>query len=107
MISFWKEFVQTTFQRTNFKVTFNNATRPVYRDGNRLLVLDEYHGDLEVLAFQDRPGEAKYLGSQEIDFTMTPGPPGGQPTYRAKLGTFHPGVKPGKVAHKFVLTGSL
>jgi hypothetical protein len=109
MRAFWKGFVQNTFQRTGFKVTFNNATRNVYRDGvARLVVLDEKHGDLEILAFQRRPGDAKHIGSQEINVVQNPpASPTGKPTYRATLGTLYRGVKPGKKPHKFTLVGSL
>jgi hypothetical protein len=89
MRAVWKEFVQKTFQRTKFRTTFNNAERTVYSDGTRLVVLDEYHGDLEVLAMQERPGLAKHLGSQEID--TIPGPLGasGLTTVKeVKLGVF-------------------
>lgn len=103
MIALWKEFVQNTFRRTKFRTTFNNATRTVYQDGNRLLVLDEYHGDLEVLALQLKPGPGKHLGSQEIVSVVVPATGGGKPTLKEmKLGKFH---SPGQ--HKFVLTGSL
>ena len=103
MIALWKEFVRRSFVRTRFQTTFNGVTRVVYRDGGRLLVLDEYHGDLEVLAFQARPGEAEHLGSQEIDVVFDLPPGGGRPIVRqTRLGQFHRGGK-----HKFVLSGSL
>ena len=104
MIALWKDFVQRTFQRTGFRTTFNGATRNVYRDGVlRLLVLDEYHGDLEVLAFQSRPGKALHQGSQEIDATYDSPRSGGRPIVKeVKLGVFRPGGK-----HQFVLVGSL
>jgi hypothetical protein len=103
MIALWKGFVQRTLRRTNFRTTFNGATRTVYRDDTRLLVLDEYHGDLEVLEMQRSPGKATHLGSQEIDVTFELPPGGGKGKLRdMKLGKFHAGGK-----HKFVLTGSL
>lgn len=104
MIALWKDFVQRTFQRTGFRTTFNAATRNVYQDGvSRLLVLDEYHGDLEVLAFQSRPGEALHMGSQEIDVTYEMQAGSGRPNVKkVSLGIYRPGGK-----HPFVLVGSL
>jgi hypothetical protein len=103
MTAIWMNFVQQSFRRTGFKTTFNQKTRAVYQDGTRLLVLDEWHGDLEVLEFQQRGGDATHLGSQEIDVEYEMPRGGGKPLFkRAKLGKFKPGGK-----HKFVLTGSL
>jgi hypothetical protein len=104
MIALWKDFVQRTFQRTRFRTTFNGVTRTVFQDGvARLLVLDEYHGDLEVLVFQSRPGKAFHMGSQEIDVTYDSRSHGGRPTVKeVKLGVYHPGEK-----HHFVLVGCL
>jgi hypothetical protein len=103
MIALWKEFVQKTFQRTGFRTTFNGVTRTVYRDDvSRLLVLDEYHGDLEVLEFQTKPGDGKHIGSQEIDVVLVPSTKGRPMVREVKLGQLHPGGK-----HKFTLVGSL
>ena len=49
MIALWKDFVQKTFRKTGFKTTFNAKTRNVFRDDKHLIVLDEWHGDLELL----------------------------------------------------------
>ena len=96
MIALWKTFVQPTFRRTGFKTTFNGKMRNVVKDDKYLIVLDEWHGDLELLAMQNKPGPAKHLGSQEIDIVST---------------TPSPQFKRGKVTmrskHAFVLTGSL
>jgi hypothetical protein len=96
MRAMWKEFVQKTFRKTNFKTTFNGKTRNVFRDDDHLIVLDEWHGDLELLAMQAKPGPATHVGSQEIDVVST------SPS---------PQFKRGKVTmrgtHAFVLIGSL
>jgi hypothetical protein len=103
MIALWKEFVQKTFQRTGFRTAFNGVTRTVNRDGvSRLLVLDEYHGDLEVLEFQAKPGEGKHIGSQEIDVVFVPSNKGRPMIREVRLGLLHLGGQ-----HKFTLTGSL
>jgi hypothetical protein len=103
MIAVWKEFVQRSFLRTKFRTTFNGATRTVYQDGFRLYVLDEYHGDLEVLARQTSPGEAKHLGSEAIVTEYQSPAGGGKCVVTAvRRGVFKPGAK-----HRFVLTGSL
>lgn len=67
----WTEFVRKTFQRTNRKVAFNGKLRNVFEGriptasaGTVFLVLDEYHGDLEVL-----DDKAKHLGSVELDIS--------------------------------------
>ena len=62
MIALWKAFAQKTFKSTRFKVTFNGKTRNVLTDGKLLYVLDEWHGDLEVL---DAGGT--HLGTIPID----------------------------------------
>jgi hypothetical protein len=103
MIALWKDFVQKTFQRTGFRTTFNGVTRTVFRDATRLVILDEYHGDLEVLAFQSRAGQGHHQGSQELEVVLKPSRPGVRPVVdHVKLGKFKPGGK-----HKYVLTGSL
>jgi hypothetical protein len=103
MIALWKDFCTKSFRRTNFRTTFNGVTRTVYQHDQQLLVLDEYHGDLEVLAFQTRAGEARHRGSQAIDVVYESPRGGGKPIVReVKLGAFLPGGK-----HKFILTGSL
>ena len=103
MTSVWQEFVTKSFRRTKFKTTFNGKTRNVYEDGARLLILDEWHGDLEVLEFQSRSGDAQHLGSQEIDVIYQQAPGHGKPkVVQVKLGKFKPGAK-----HKFDLVGSL
>ncbi len=71
MRALWKEFVQKTFRRTSFKTNFNGVMRNVYTDGVHLIVLDEWHGDLELLAMQKKPGAAKHVGSQEINIVST------------------------------------
>lgn len=103
MIAVWKDFVQRSLVRTKFRTTFNVATRTVYTDGFRLYVLDEYHGDLEVLERRTSPGVAKHLGSQEIVAEYESPAGGGKSVVTAvRLGVFKPGAK-----HRFVLTGSL
>ena len=102
MIAIWKDFVQKTFRKTKYRTTFNGKTRTVYQDGARLLVLDEYHGDLEVLAMQARPGDAKHLGSQEIDAIVGLKSGAKSSVVEVKLGKYTPGGK-----HKFTLVGSL
>jgi hypothetical protein len=102
MIAIWKDFVQESFRKTRFRTTFNGKTRSVYRDGGRLLVLDEYHGDLEVLAMQVRPGDATHIGSQEIDAAVGVRSGAKSSEVEVKLGKYTPGGK-----HKFTLIGSL
>lgn len=93
----WTRFVKTAPGKTNFKTAFNGKSSNVYRDENHLFVLDEYHGDLEVLAMQNNPGPAKHLGSQEIDLVST------SPIPQFKRGKY----KNDKPPHRFVLFGSL
>lgn len=103
MIAVWKDFVQRNYQRTNFRTTFNQKTRTVYRDKSRLLVLDEYHGDLEVLELQMRPGKARHLGTQEIDVVYQTTPGAAKPSVvQVREGKYKPGSK-----HTFELVGSL
>lgn len=96
MRALWKDFVRKTFQKTNFKTTFNGEMRNVFKDATHLIVLDEWHGDLELLAMQAKPGPAKHVGSQEIEIVST---------------TPAPQFKPGKAVmigkHRYVLMGSL
>jgi hypothetical protein len=97
MRALWRDFVQKTLGKTRFKTTFGGMTRNVYRDGSSyLVVLDEWHGDLELLAFQDKAGPGTHVGSQEIDIVAT------SPTPQFKRGRIAVGGK-----HKFVLIGSL
>jgi hypothetical protein len=95
MRALWKDFVQSTLRKTNFKTTFNGMMRNVYRDDANLIVLDEWHGDLELLAMQNKPGPAKHVGSQEIDIVAT------SPSPQFQRGKITMGGK-----HKYVLTGS-
>jgi hypothetical protein len=96
MIALWKDFVQKTFRKTGFKTTFNAKMRNVFKDDKYLIVLDEWHGDLELLAMQNKPGPAKHVGSQEIDIlSLTPSP------------TFKRGKLTLRGKHDFVLTGRL
>jgi hypothetical protein len=62
MIALWKAFVQQRFKSTRSKVSFNGKTRNVFSDGTQLYVLDEWHGDLEVLDLK-----GKHLGTIPID----------------------------------------
>ena len=96
MRAMWKDFVQKTFRNTNFKTTFNGMMRNVYRDDNNLIVLDEWHGDLELLAMQTKPGPATHVGSQEIEIVAT------SPSAQFRRGKMTLGGK-----HKYVLVGSL
>lgn len=96
MRALWKEFVQKTLQKTKFKTSFNGMTRNVFRDATHLIVLDEWHGDLELLAMQNKPGPATHVGSQEIDIVAT------SPAPQFKRGTT---VMKGK--HTYLLMGSL
>src|SRR5262249_32440531 len=76
MIAIWKAFVKSKFGSTRFTVSFNGKTRPVYRDGTKhLIVLDEYHGALELIAFQSKPGPARHVGSQAITVEFMPPDP--------------------------------
>jgi hypothetical protein len=95
MIAVWKEFVQKTFVATKFRTTFNGKTRNVYRDDVNLIVLDELHGDLELLAMQKKPGPATHVGSQEIDIVTMP------PNLKFERGK---SIMKGK--HVFILIGS-
>ena len=76
----WRAFVKETFAPTNFFVHFNGRAHPVYRDGKTLLVLDEWHGELELLEPRGTAGPARYLGIWEIDEFVDRGRP------RAMLG---------------------
>ncbi len=96
MRALWKDFVQKTLRKTNFKTTFNGMTRNVYRDDDHLIVLDEWHGDLELLAMQKKPGPATHVGSQEIDVVSTSPSP-----------QFKRGQMTMKGKHNYLLTGSL
>jgi hypothetical protein len=100
MIALWKGFVQSSFRRTGFRTSFNGKDRAVFQDRTRLLILDEYHGDLEVLSLQVHSGEAQHLGSQEIDVSYDLSPSGRATVREIKLGAYRPGAK-----HKFILTG--
>lgn len=82
----WTNFVRSTFRRTNRKVSFNGKRRNVYEGTLQAvscdpvyLVLDEYHGDLEVL---DK--KATHLGSMELNISAD---------RVVSLGTYHPGGK--------------
>ena len=96
MRALWKDFVQKTFRKTNFRTTFNGMMRNVYRDDSHLIVLDEWHGDLELLAMQAKPGAASHVGSQEIDIVSTSPSP-----------QFRRGKLTMKGKHNYVLMGSL
>ncbi|HVV73894.1 MAG TPA: hypothetical protein VFE62_17090 [Gemmataceae bacterium] len=105
MRGLWKRFVYETFQRTRFRTPVKGETRPVHRDGmRRLIVLDELHGDLEVLEFQARSGKAKYLGTQEIHVVFEAPPGGGKPIIKEITLSV---LKQGKRDHVFELHGSL
>jgi hypothetical protein len=96
MRALWKEFVQKTFAKTKFKTTFNGLTRNVYRDDEYLVVLDEWHGDLELLGLQRTSGPARQVGSQTIDIVSI------SPTPAFKRGRIMSGAR-----HTFLLVGSL
>ena len=96
MRALWKDFVQKTLRKTNFKTTFKGMTRNVYRDDNYLIVLDEWHGDLELLAMQNKPGPATHVGPQEIEILSTSPNP-----------QFRRGKTTMKGKHNYVLMGSL
>ena len=101
MRSYWNGFVMKKFGRTGMKTTFNGKTRNVYTDKRFLYVLDEKHGDLEVLKYQEGKGPAVHVGSQEIDavFELKPGEKVGR-LKEMKLGR----MKTGGSMHKFILT---
>jgi len=65
----WQAFLAKEFVRTKFKVSFNGKKRNVFTDRRKkyLYVLDEKHGDLEVLEYRDSKGETEHIGSQEIE----------------------------------------
>jgi hypothetical protein len=96
MRALWKDFVRKALRKTNLKTTFNGMTRDVYRDNEYLVVLDEWHGDLELLAMQSRPGPATHVGSQQIEIAATSPSP-----------QFRRGSLTLKGKHRYVLTGSL
>lgn len=85
-IALWRQFVQQTFRRTNRKVSFNGkrrnvheATIPKVSSDPVYVVLDEYHGDLEVL-----DDDADHLGSMELNISAD---------RVVSLGTYHAGGK--------------
>lgn len=106
MIAIWKEFVKGKFGSTRFTVSFNGKTRPVYRDGEKnLIVLDEFHGALELLVFQSKPGPVKHVGSQPITVDYVPGDPAKRvPAKIRKVGL---GIASSFGQHKFTLIGQL
>ena len=106
MIALWKEFVKGKFGSTRFTVSFNGKTRPVYRDGTKhLIVLDEFHGALELIAFQSHPGPAKHIGSQPITVAYTPPDPAKK--IEAKVTKVGLGIASSHGQHKFTLMGQL
>jgi hypothetical protein len=106
MIALWKEFVKGKFRSTRFTVSFKNKRRLVYRDGNKhLIVLDERHGALELIAFQSNPGPAKHVGSQSITVEYTPPDPAKK--IEAKVTKVGLGPASSRGKHKFTLIGQL
>ena len=106
MIALWKQFVKGKFGSTRFTVSFNGKTRPVYRDGTKhLVVLDEFHGALELIAFQSHPGPAKHVGSQPITVEYTPPDP--TKKTQAKVTKIGLGPASSRGQHKFTLMGQL
>jgi hypothetical protein len=106
MITVWKTFVKEKFASTRFSVSFNGKTRPVYRDGSKhLIVLDEYHGALELIAFQSSPGPAKHVGSQPILVEFTPLDPLKKTAAKVTKVSLGPASSRGQ--HKFTLMGQL
>jgi hypothetical protein len=100
MIAKWKEFVMKELRDTGLKTKFNTVKKNVYTDGKYLYVLDEWHGDLEVMKYQESKGPAEHLGSCELepDFEMKPGEKVGT------LKTFKLGrIKTGGKKHEFIL----
>jgi hypothetical protein len=97
MIALWQEWVKKKFRKTQQKVRFNGKTRNVFTNGKHLYVLDEYHGDLEVLDH-----DAKHLGTNEIDVDYEAKEENGKKKIVIKglnLGKYKPG---GKHKYEFV-----
>ncbi len=106
MIALWKKFVKSKFGATRFTVSFKGKTRPVYKDGTKhLIVLDEFHGALELIAFQSSPGPAKHVGSQQITVEYTPPDP--DKKVEAKVKKMGLGKASSRGQHKFILLGQL
>jgi hypothetical protein len=100
MRALWRDFMVKTFSNSGFKVKFNGKTRTVFSDGSRFLVLDEQHGDVEIIKKQPKKGPAVYLGTQEIDPTIVQKPGEKVATCTAmKLGA----IKTGKRDYQYEL----
>jgi hypothetical protein len=100
MMAKWKEFVMKEFRKTGLKTKFNQVKKNVYTDGEYLYVLDDWHGDLEVLKYQKTKGPAEHLGSCELepDFEMKAGEKVGT-LKKLRVGK----LKKGGKKHEFVL----
>ena len=101
MMAKWREFVAKEFRNTGLKTKFNAVKKNVYTDGKYLYVLDEWHGDLEVLKYQESKGPAEHLGSCELepDFEIEPGEKVGT-LKKLKVGK----LKTGGKKHEYELT---
>ncbi len=87
-------------------MSFNGKMRPVYRDGSKhLIVLDEFHGALELITFQSSPGPAKHVGSQPITVEYTP--PDLLKKTEAKVTKVGLGPASSRGQHTFTLMGQL
>lgn len=102
----WKRFMDAQFTRTSRQVRFNDRTRTVYEGtftwrppgkkepltiGPVYLVLDEWHGDVEVCEHRIKRGKAAHIGSLQLDIND-----GGA----VSVAAYH---CPPKTAHTFVL----